>query len=88
MKRKQEVFATNKKREQLKAVRDEHKNESGSVEAEQGKQIMSEMRTVGIPSPRVEGEHKVSGGAKYAVDVSLADMLWAIVTSPAFHYVN
>jgi len=47
---------------------------------------MNEMRSVGIPSPRVEGEHKVGGGAKYAVDVSLPDMLWAkVLRSPFAH---
>ena len=40
---------------------------------------MIEVRSVGIPSPRVEGEQKVGGGAQYAVDVTLPDMLWAKV---------
>jgi carbon-monoxide dehydrogenase large subunit len=40
---------------------------------------MPEMRSVGIPSPRVEGEQKVAGAARYAVDVSLPGMLWAKV---------
>ena len=30
---------------------------------------MAEIRKVGIPSPRVEGEEKVGGQALYAVDV-------------------
>jgi CO/xanthine dehydrogenase Mo-binding subunit len=47
---------------------------------------MNEIRSVGIPSPRVEGEQKVSGGAVYAVDVVLPDMLWAKVSrSPIAH---
>jgi len=47
---------------------------------------MNQMRSVGIPSPRVEGEHKFGGGAKYAVDVSLPDMLWAkVLRSPFAH---
>ena len=47
---------------------------------------MNQMRSVGIPSPRVEGEHKVSGAAKYAVDVGLPDMLWAkVLRSPLAH---
>ena len=32
---------------------------------------MTEIRSVGIPSPRVEGEQKVGGAAVYAVDVAL-----------------
>ncbi|HXV50341.1 MAG TPA: xanthine dehydrogenase family protein molybdopterin-binding subunit [Candidatus Binatia bacterium] len=40
---------------------------------------MTEMRSVGIPSPRVEGEQKVAGAARYAVDVALPGMLWAKV---------
>ena len=47
---------------------------------------MAEMRSVGIPSPRVEGEQKVVGAAVYAVDVKLADMLWAkVLRSPMAH---
>ena len=47
---------------------------------------MVEMRSVGIPSPRVEGEQKVSGAAMYAVDVVLPDMLWAkVLRSPVAH---
>ena len=47
---------------------------------------MTEMRSVGIPSPRVEGEQKVGGGALYAVDFTLPDMLWAkVLRSPVAH---
>jgi CO/xanthine dehydrogenase Mo-binding subunit len=47
---------------------------------------MNEIRTVGIPSPRVEGEQKVGGGAVYAVDVTLPGMLWAkVLRSPIAH---
>jgi len=47
---------------------------------------MNEIRSVGIPSPRVEGEQKVGGGAVYAVDVVLPDMLWAkVLRSPIAH---
>jgi len=47
---------------------------------------MTEIRSVGIPSPRVEGEHKVAGAAIYAVDVVLPDMLWAkVLRSPIAH---
>src|SRR6185436_6263295 len=47
---------------------------------------MSEIRSVGIPSPRVEGQQKVGGGAVYAVDVALPDMLWAkVLRSPIAH---
>ena len=47
---------------------------------------MNEIRSIGIPSPRVEGEQKVSGSAIYAEDVTLPDMLWAkILRSPVAH---
>ena len=47
---------------------------------------MSEIRSVGIPSPRVEGEQKVGGDAIYAIDVVLPDMLWAkVLRSPIAH---
>ena len=47
---------------------------------------MAEIRSVGIPSPRVEGEEKVAGAAVYAVDVRLPDMLWAkVLRSPVAH---
>ena len=47
---------------------------------------MNQMRSVGIPSPRVEGEQKVGGAAQYAVDVRLPDMLWAkVLRSPIAH---
>ena len=47
---------------------------------------MSKIRSVGIPSPRVEGQQKVGGAAVYAVDVALPDMLWAkVVRSPIAH---
>jgi CO/xanthine dehydrogenase Mo-binding subunit len=47
---------------------------------------MNEMRSVGIPSPRVEGEQKVGGAAVYAVDVTLPEMLWAkVLRSPIAH---
>ena len=47
---------------------------------------MNEMRSVGVPSPRVEGQQKVGGGAVYAVDVALPGMLWAkVLRSPLAH---
>jgi CO/xanthine dehydrogenase Mo-binding subunit len=47
---------------------------------------MNVIRSVGIPSPRVEGQQKVGGGAVYAVDVALPDMLWAkVLRSPIAH---
>ncbi|MSP38347.1 MAG: xanthine dehydrogenase family protein molybdopterin-binding subunit [Deltaproteobacteria bacterium] len=47
---------------------------------------MNDLRSVGIPSPRVEGEQKVSGAAIYAVDVAVPDMLWAkVLRSPLAH---
>jgi CO/xanthine dehydrogenase Mo-binding subunit len=47
---------------------------------------MNEIKGVGIPSPRVEGEQKVGGGAVYAVDVTLPQMLWAkVLRSPIAH---
>jgi CO/xanthine dehydrogenase Mo-binding subunit len=47
---------------------------------------MAEIRTIGIPSPRVEGEQKVAGAAVYAVDVILPDLLWVkVLRSPIAH---
>jgi CO/xanthine dehydrogenase Mo-binding subunit len=40
---------------------------------------MAEIRSIGIPSPRVEGQQKVGGDAVYAVDVRVPNMLWAKV---------
>lgn len=37
---------------------------------------MAADKIVGVPTPRVEGEGKVTGQAVYAVDVTLPDMLW------------
>ncbi|HUK39406.1 MAG TPA: molybdopterin cofactor-binding domain-containing protein, partial [Candidatus Acidoferrales bacterium] len=40
-------------------------------------------QVVGNPTPRVEGELKVSGEAKYAVDITCPDMLWGkLLRSP------
>src|SRR2546422_5833038 len=47
---------------------------------------MAEIRSVGIPSPRVEGEEKVGGQALYAVDVVLPNILWIkVLRSPIAH---
>ena len=47
---------------------------------------MAEIRSVGIPSPRVEGEEKVGGKALYAVDFVLPDILWVkVLRSPIAH---
>jgi CO/xanthine dehydrogenase Mo-binding subunit len=47
---------------------------------------MMDIRSVGIASPRVEGEQKVGGGALYASDVVLPEMLWAkVLRSPIAH---
>ena len=47
---------------------------------------MSKIRSVGIPSSRVEGRQKVGGDAVYAVDVALPDMVWAkVLRSPVAH---
>ena len=44
---------------------------------------MSQKKVVGNPTPRVEGEHKVTGKAIYAVDVTLPGMLWGkVLRSP------
>ena len=46
---------------------------------------MAEIRSIGIPSPRVEGEEKVGGKALYAVDVVLPNILgskYCAVLSP------
>jgi len=45
--------------------------------------MASMKQVVGNPTPRIEGELKVSGQAKYAVDVSLPGMLWGkLLRSP------
>jgi CO/xanthine dehydrogenase Mo-binding subunit len=45
--------------------------------------MASSKQVVGNPTPRVEGELKVSGEAKYAVDVTLPRMLWGkLLRSP------
>src|SRR5574342_656636 len=45
--------------------------------------MASSKQVVGNPTPRVEGELKVSGAAKYAVDVTLPGMLWGkLLRSP------
>jgi CO/xanthine dehydrogenase Mo-binding subunit len=44
---------------------------------------MAEKRVLGVPSPRVEGEEKVTGKARYALDVTLPGMLWVkVLRSP------
>jgi CO/xanthine dehydrogenase Mo-binding subunit len=44
---------------------------------------MAQKKVVGNPTPRVEGEYKVTGKAVYAVDVTLPEMLWGkILRSP------
>ncbi len=45
--------------------------------------MTSSKQVVGNPTPRVEGELKVSGQAKYAVDIALPGMLWGkLLRSP------
>jgi CO/xanthine dehydrogenase Mo-binding subunit len=45
--------------------------------------MASSKQVVGNPTPRIEGELKVSGQAKYAVDVTLPGMLWGkLLRSP------
>ena len=47
---------------------------------------MNEIRKIGIPSPRVEGQEKVTGSAIYAEDIMLPEMLWAkVLRSPVAH---
>ncbi len=44
---------------------------------------MATKKVVGNPTPRVEGEYKVTGEAVYAVDVTLPGMLWGrVLRSP------
>lgn len=44
---------------------------------------MAMKKVVGNPTPRVEGEYKVTGKAQYAVDVTLPGMLWGrVLRSP------
>jgi len=45
--------------------------------------MASSKQVVGNPTPRVEGELKVSGAAKYAVDITVPGMLWGkLLRSP------
>lgn len=45
--------------------------------------MATKQQVVGHPTPRVEGEYKVTGKAVYAVDVTLPDMLWGkVLRSP------
>jgi carbon-monoxide dehydrogenase large subunit len=47
---------------------------------------VNEKRSIGLASPRVEGEQKVNGSAIYAEDVALPEMLWAkVLRSPIAH---
>ncbi len=47
---------------------------------------MAERSVIGVSTPRVEGEQKVSGQAVYALDVTLPGMLWAkVLRSPLPH---
>ena len=47
---------------------------------------MADLRSVGVPSPRIEGEEKVGGKALYAVDVMLPNLLWVkVLRSPIAH---
>ncbi|HXG50741.1 MAG TPA: xanthine dehydrogenase family protein molybdopterin-binding subunit [candidate division Zixibacteria bacterium] len=47
---------------------------------------MRGFRSLGVPSPRVEGAQKVGGKARYAVDVVLPGMLWVrVLRSPLPH---
>jgi CO/xanthine dehydrogenase Mo-binding subunit len=45
--------------------------------------MASAKQVVGNPTPRIDGELKVSGQAKYAVDITLSGMLWGkLLRSP------
>ena len=45
--------------------------------------MASAKQVVGNPTPRIEGELKVNGQAKYAVDITLPGMLWGkLLRSP------
>ncbi|HME60776.1 MAG TPA: hypothetical protein VKH62_05955, partial [Candidatus Binatia bacterium] len=45
--------------------------------------MASSKQFVGNPTPRVEGELKVSGRAKYAVDITVPEMVWGkLLRSP------
>ena len=47
---------------------------------------VADKRVVGIPTPRVEGEQKVTGRAVYALDVVRPGMLWVkLLRSPLPH---
>src|SRR5438105_3246823 len=46
----------------------------------------SELKSIGKPTPRVDGRLKVTGAAKYTADVNLPGMLYGVmVTSPHPH---
>ncbi len=47
---------------------------------------MAVKNIIGIPTPRVEGEQKVTGAARYAVDVTLPGMLWGKVLRSPIRY--
>ena len=47
---------------------------------------MAQKKVVGNPTPRVEGEYKVTGKAVYAVDVTLPGMLWGKVLRSPISY--
>jgi CO/xanthine dehydrogenase Mo-binding subunit len=47
---------------------------------------MASKKIVGVPTPRVEGEQKVTGKAVYAADVSLPGMLWGKVLRSPISY--
>src|SRR5436853_6182925 len=47
---------------------------------------MARKKVVGIATPRVEGEYKVSGKAMYAADVALPGMLWGKTLRSAVAY--
>src|SRR5574341_2241364 len=47
---------------------------------------MAQKKVVGVPTPRVEGESKVTGKAVYAVDVTLPGMLWGKVLRSPISY--
>src|SRR5918994_6523283 len=47
---------------------------------------MALKQIIGNPTPRVEGEFKVSGKAAYAVDVTLPGMVWGKLLRSAIPY--
>ena len=68
--------------------REDGGQETGETKEEKAAVILKEEEysIIGKPIPRVDARAKVTGEAKYAADIEVADMLWgAIKRSPYAH---